>query len=177
VIHFLKSLRAAVELYIALRPSGRTLIRIAWIGLDEVGRQIFAREIRSAIAPAWETAKLEREKPDRIVERRSRRVGSAAVRAARKERWNMLWRVVRGGGDFLADMGYADPDAMRAKISVANLIALKIEDDGMPIEQAAALSGLDVFELTEIMEGRVKDIPIEHLKAVLAALEARDVGS
>ena len=55
----LKALRAAIALYAALRPSGRTLIRIAWDGLDDVGRQIFAREIRGAIAPAWETAKQE----------------------------------------------------------------------------------------------------------------------
>jgi hypothetical protein len=50
---------SAVALYAALRPSGRTLIRISWTGLDAAGRQIFAREIRGAIAPAWETAKRE----------------------------------------------------------------------------------------------------------------------
>lgn len=59
MIRFLKSLRAAVALYAALRPSGRAMILIAWDGLDDVGRVIFAREIRSAIAPAWETAKQE----------------------------------------------------------------------------------------------------------------------
>lgn len=75
VIRFLKTLRAAVALYVALRPSGRTLIRIAWDGLDDVGRQIFAREVRGAIAPAWEAAK--REASDR-----SRQVMAAGGRIA-----------------------------------------------------------------------------------------------
>lgn len=50
---------AAIALYVALRPSGRALICIAWTGLDHVGRQIFAREIRGAIATAWSAAKEE----------------------------------------------------------------------------------------------------------------------
>lgn len=80
-------------------------------------------------------------------------------------------KVVRGSGDFLKDMGYADPDATRQKFALANRIALKMEARSLSWDNAAVITGIPPIVIGAIEDGRVKDIDIELLQAALTALE------
>ncbi len=79
-------------------------------------------------------------------------------------------QVVRGSGDFLKDMGYADPDEMRVKFVIANAIALAIEDRALTQGEAAKLTGLVRSDVARIVNGVVKDYPSFRLMQALAAL-------
>lgn len=78
--------------------------------------------------------------------------------------------VVRGSGDFLKDMGYADPDEMRVKFVMANAIALAIEDRALTQGEAAKLTGLVRSDVARIVNGAVKDYPFFRLMQALTAL-------
>lgn len=80
-------------------------------------------------------------------------------------------KVDRGSGDFLKDMGYADPDSMRVKFALANKIALTMDDRGLSWEKAAVITGLAPIVIGAIEDGRVKDIDIEVLQAALTNIE------
>lgn len=77
---------------------------------------------------------------------------------------------VRGSGDFLKDMGYESPDEMRVKFSLANNIALAIEDRGLKQADAAKLTGLAQPDISRIVNGVVKDYAVFRLMSVLASL-------
>lgn len=79
--------------------------------------------------------------------------------------------VVRGSGNFLKDMGYVDPDAMRRKFLLANKIALAMDARGLSWDNAAVITGLHPIMIGAIEEGGVKAFEIEELQAVLTALE------
>lgn len=83
-------------------------------------------------------------------------------------------KVVRGSGDFLKDMGYADPDGMRVKFALANKITLAIEDRCLSPEKAAAITGFSLQNLRRIENGWVDPIDVELLQAALTALEESD---
>jgi predicted XRE-type DNA-binding protein len=79
-------------------------------------------------------------------------------------------RPVHGSGDFLKDMGYADPDEMRVKFTLANNIALAIEDRGLKQADAAKITGLAQSDISRIVNGVVKEYAVFRLMRVLAAL-------
>jgi hypothetical protein len=78
---------------------------------------------------------------------------------------------VMGSGDFLADMGYARPDEARAKFTLANRIALLVQESEMIRKKACAAANLTAAELDQIERGNVVDWPVERLSAAVAAVE------
>jgi hypothetical protein len=48
-------------------------------------------------------------------------------------------RPVRGSGCFLADMGYEEPDAARARFLLENDLAVAVEDGRITVAEAARL--------------------------------------
>lgn len=105
----------------------------------------------------------------RLKEAEDRRRSFAAKLGADTE--DLESQVRRGSDDFLEDMGYADPDAMRVKIAIANKTALAMDDRGLSWEKAAAITGLAPIVIGAIEDGRVKDIDIEVLQAALTNIE------
>ncbi len=73
-------------------------------------------------------------------------------------------------GDFLADQGYANPDETRLKFSLANRIALLIEDMQLSQAKVAAMTGLAQPDISRIVNGSVKSYSVWRLMSVLAAL-------
>ena len=80
-------------------------------------------------------------------------------------------KIVRGSGDFLKDMGYADPGVMRRKFLLANKIALAMDARGLSWDNAAVITGIHPIMIGAIEDGRVKNFEIEELQAALTALE------
>jgi len=76
---------------------------------------------------------------------------------------------VRGSGDFLKDMGYDDPEETRLKFTLANAIALAIEDRGMSQIEAASIAGIDQADVSQISNGAVAGRSIFSLMRVLTA--------
>lgn len=72
--------------------------------------------------------------------------------------------------DFLASQGYENPDEARLKFSLANRIALLIEDMGLSQAKAAAMTGLAQPDISRIANGSVRSYSVWRLMAVLAAL-------
>src|SRR5262249_38481899 len=58
---------------------------------------------------------------------------------------------VRGSGDFLRDMGYEDPEEMRVKFTLANTIALAIEQHRLKQAEVAKLTGLAQPDISRIV--------------------------
>jgi predicted XRE-type DNA-binding protein len=77
---------------------------------------------------------------------------------------------VRGSGDFLRDMGYDDPDEMRVKFTLANTIAMAIEQRHLKQAEVAKLTGLAQPDISRIVNGVVKDYSLIRLMRVLTAL-------
>jgi predicted XRE-type DNA-binding protein len=77
---------------------------------------------------------------------------------------------VRGSGDFLRDMGYDDPDEMRVKFTLANTIAMAIEQRHLKQADVAKLTGLAQPDISRIVNGIVKDYSLIRLMRVLTAL-------
>ena len=77
---------------------------------------------------------------------------------------------VRGSGDFLRDMGYDDPDEMRVKFTLANTIAMAIEQRRLKQAEVAKLTGLAQPDISRIVNGIVKDYSLIRLMRVLTAL-------
>ncbi len=73
-------------------------------------------------------------------------------------------------GDFLAEQGYANPDETRLKFSLANRIALLIEDMQLSQTKVATLTGLAQSDVSRIVNGSVKNYSLYRLMAVLASL-------
>jgi predicted XRE-type DNA-binding protein len=76
---------------------------------------------------------------------------------------------VRGSGNFLKDMGYEDPEEARVKFTLANNIALAIEDRRMTQAEAARAVGLAQSDISRIVNGLVKDYSVFRLMRVLTA--------
>jgi predicted XRE-type DNA-binding protein len=87
-----------------------------------------------------------------------------------KRRLHGQKQAVRGSGDFLKDMGYADPDEMRVKFTLANAIALAIEDHALTQDDAAKITGLAQSDVLRIVNGVVKEYAVFRLMRALAAL-------
>ena len=87
-----------------------------------------------------------------------------------KRRLHRQKQPVRGSGDFLKDMGYADPDEMRVKFTLANAIALAIEDHALTQDDAAKITGLAQSDVLRIVNGVVKEYAVFRLMRALAAL-------
>ncbi|HZQ14061.1 MAG TPA: XRE family transcriptional regulator [Pseudolabrys sp.] len=81
--------------------------------------------------------------------------------------------VARGSGDFLRDMGYANPDKMHEKFALANTIALEIEDRGLAVEAAAATCGVSEKELARITCGIVDKHSVGALRRMAEMLKRR----
>jgi predicted XRE-type DNA-binding protein len=77
---------------------------------------------------------------------------------------------VRGSGDFLRDMGYEDPEEMRVKFTLANSIAMAIEQRRLKQAEVATLTGLAQPDISRIVNGIVKDYSLVRLMRVLTAL-------
>jgi predicted XRE-type DNA-binding protein len=77
---------------------------------------------------------------------------------------------MRGSGDFLRDMGYDDPDEMRVKFTLANSIAMAIEQARLKQAEVAKLTGLAQPDISRIVNGIVKDYSLIRLMRVLTAL-------
>jgi len=73
-------------------------------------------------------------------------------------------------GDFLADQGYANPDETRLKFSLANRIAVLIEDMRLSQAKVAAVTGLAQPDISRIVNGSVKNYSLYRLIQVLTAL-------
>jgi predicted XRE-type DNA-binding protein len=67
-------------------------------------------------------------------------------------------------------MGYADPDEMRVKFTLANAIALAIEDHALTQDDAAKITGLAQSDVLRIVNGVVKEYAVFRLMRALAAL-------
>jgi predicted XRE-type DNA-binding protein len=77
---------------------------------------------------------------------------------------------VRGSGNFLRDMGYEDPDEMRVKFTLANSIAVAIEQRHLKQAEVAKLTGLAQPDISRIVNGIVKEYSLIRLMRVLTAL-------
>ena len=77
---------------------------------------------------------------------------------------------VRGSGDFLKDMGYSDPEEMRVKFALANMIALEIDDRHLKQAEVARTVGISQSDVSRIVNGVVKEYSIFRLMRVLTAL-------
>ncbi|UYO45739.1 helix-turn-helix domain-containing protein [Rhodopseudomonas palustris] len=81
-------------------------------------------------------------------------------------------QISRGTGDFLHDMGYGNPDEMRAKFAIANKIALVIEDSGITEQQAAELMGIREGDVARIENGIVSEFSVDQLRDAMERLES-----
>jgi predicted XRE-type DNA-binding protein len=77
---------------------------------------------------------------------------------------------IRGSGDFLLDMGYDDPDEMRVKFTLANTVAMAVEQRCLKQADVAKLTGLAQPDISRIVNGIVKDYSLIRLMRVLTAL-------
>ena len=67
-------------------------------------------------------------------------------------------------------MGYEDPDEMRVKFTLANTIAIVIEQRRLKQAEVAKLTGLAQPDISRIVNGVVKDYSLIRLMHVLTAL-------
>lgn len=80
-----------------------------------------------------------------------------------------------GGGDFVRDMGYQNPDEMREKLRLPGEVKDEIERRGLAYAAAAALAGVTEGEIESIVLRRLIDnYSIDQLEGILAALRGAD---
>lgn len=74
------------------------------------------------------------------------------------------------GGNVFADLGFAEPEEELARAELAHRIATIIEDQGLTLDAAAALMGIDQPEATALVRGHLERFSIELLVRCLMAL-------
>jgi predicted XRE-type DNA-binding protein len=72
--------------------------------------------------------------------------------------------------NFLAAQGYADPDEMRMKISLANRLALLVDELDLTQSEIAVRTGLAQSDVSRIVNGSVKNYSVWRLMTALTAL-------
>jgi len=77
---------------------------------------------------------------------------------------------VVGSGDYLSDRGYKDPAELRAKLLLANKIALELQNRNISQQEGARLTGLRQPDLSRIMNGNVRNYSVWRLLTVLSEL-------
>lgn len=77
---------------------------------------------------------------------------------------------IRGSGDYLRDRGYKEPDEARAKLLLANKIAIELETRDMSQQEGARLTGLRQPDLSRIVNGNVRDYSVWRLMSALCRL-------
>jgi hypothetical protein len=82
---------------------------------------------------------------------------------------------IRGGGDFLADQGIADPDEFRVKSHLCHEIASIAEQRGLTAAEIGRLAGEAEQDAERMMNYRHDDYEVWRLIRLLSALGA-DVG-
>lgn len=83
-------------------------------------------------------------------------------------------RVVRGGDNVYADLGFERPDEELAKAQLAMMIDEAIRQLGLTQQAAAALMGVDQPKVSHILRGRLGGFSTQRLMEFLTAL-GRDV--
>ena len=78
-----------------------------------------------------------------------------------------------GSGDFLADLGYEDPDEVRVKFALANEIALLIEDRNLRQVDVSTRTGLKQSDVSRIVNGNVDGYSVWRLMQTLKRLGQR----
>lgn len=81
---------------------------------------------------------------------------------------------VKSSGNVFADLGFAQPEEMLAKVRLAHKIAQIIEKRHMTQKEAADALGLTQPKVSLIMNGRLDGFSLERLCTLLVALD-RDV--
>jgi predicted XRE-type DNA-binding protein len=77
---------------------------------------------------------------------------------------------VVSSGNYLKDRGYADPAETRAKLFLANQIAVAVEEMGLSQAAAAEMTGLKQPDVSRIVNGNVKEYSVWRLMTTLKAL-------
>ena len=77
---------------------------------------------------------------------------------------------VAGSGNYLKDRGYGDPVETRVKYFFSNEIAVAIEQAKLSQSDAARMTGLKQPDISQIVNGNVKNFSVWRLMTTLQAL-------
>lgn len=80
-----------------------------------------------------------------------------------------------GSGNFLADMGHADPNELRLKALLANQIELVMEDRGLTQAEVSEITGLAQPDVSRIVNANLRNYSVWRLMSALRALGQRIV--
>jgi hypothetical protein len=75
-----------------------------------------------------------------------------------------------GSGNFLADMGYPDPEETRTKFFLGHRIAMVAEARGLDRAGVAAITGLTEEEVVATTRSRVEDVSVWRMMRAVTAL-------
>jgi len=90
--------------------------------------------------------------------------------ANRKKTVTAVDQFVAGSGNYLEDRGYANPDETRVKFFFCNEIAVVIERAKFSQADAARITGLKQPDISQIVNGNVKNFSVWRLMTTLQAL-------
>ena len=74
-------------------------------------------------------------------------------------------------GNVFKDLGLPNPDERLAKAKLAYKVNRLIADQGMTQKQAADFLGLSRSKMTNLRNGRLKNLTIDHLFSLLGKLD------
>lgn len=77
---------------------------------------------------------------------------------------------ILGSGNFLADMGHADPAEFRLKAFLANQIELVMENRGLTQADASEITGLAQPDVSRIVDANLRNYSVWSLMSALRAL-------
>jgi len=90
--------------------------------------------------------------------------------ANRKKTVTAVDEFVVGSGNYLEDRGYGDPVETRVKFFFSNEIAVAIEQAKFSQSDAARMTGLKQPDISQIVNGNVKNFSVWRLMTTLQAL-------
>ena len=78
--------------------------------------------------------------------------------------------IKRGSKNLFADLGYADPETYLLKVGLVTHIRDIIGESGLTQTEAAERIGLSQPDVSRLLRGQLRDVPVERLMQMLTKL-------
>lgn len=80
-------------------------------------------------------------------------------------------RITLSSGNVFKDLGFENPEEMILKAQLVREISSAIKEKGLTLQQTSEVLDLNIQRVSDLLKGRFRDHPIEHLFKYMNALD------